>query len=312
MDAIPVIDVSPVLDGGDPSSSIAAFRDAYGQLGFGYITGHGIDRALIDAVFAQSRAFHALPLDAKMALAAGTDHRGYIPMAASTDRTSTLAEVTKPNQSASFMIMEDSPVGADWYLAGANRWPELEGFRATVDAYRAKLSDLARYLLKIALWAADIDDHSSLAAFDRPTTWLRLLHYPPRANSAPDDLFGSAPHTDFGALTLLAQDPVGGLEVMAPDGTWLDAPYCADAFVVNVGDMLHRMTNGRLRSTPHRVINRSGRERYSCPFFFDPHVDTTIAPLPGTGAPTFPPIRFDTFLRGELEASYDAHRPDNL
>ncbi len=312
MDAIPVIDVSPALSGNDPSETVAAFRAAYGTVGFGYITGHGIDRALIDAVFEQSRTFHALPLAEKMKLAAGKAHRGYIPMAASTDRTSTLAEVTKPNQAASFMIMQDSPPGATYYLSGVNCWPELDAFRDTMNAYRAKMSDLALKMVKIALWAAEVDDLAILSSFEHPTTWLRLLHYPPRPAAAPDDLYGAAPHTDFGALTLLAQDPVGGLEVMTPEGAWIAVPYRPDAFVVNVGDMLHRMTNGRLRSTPHRVINRSGQERYSCPFFFDPHVETTIAPLPGTGTPLYPPLRFDAFLRAELEASYDAHQTDNL
>ncbi len=132
--------------------------------------------------------------------------------------------------------------------------------------------------------------------------------YPPQPPQAPDDLYGSAPHTDFGCLTLLAQDDVGGLEVMTPDGRWIAAPPMKGAFVVNVGDMLHRMSNGRLRSTPHRVINRTGRERYSVPFFFDPHVSTVIEPLAGTGTPQFPPIHFGDFLRAELEAGYDAHK----
>jgi isopenicillin N synthase-like dioxygenase len=86
-------------------------------------------------------------------------------------------------------------------------------------------------------------------------------------------------------------------------------PRLKGSFVVNVGDMLHRMSNGRLRSTPHRVINRSGRERYSCPFFFDPHVNTVIEPLPGTGTPRFKAQKFADFLRSELEASYQAHKP---
>ena len=142
--SIPVIDVAPVLRGDDPKETIAAFREAYGTVGFGYIVGHGIDRALIDDVFEQSRAFHALPLAEKMALAAGTEHRGYIPMAASTDRTSTLADVTKPNQSASFMIMEDSPADANYYLSGTNCWPDLPDFRAKMNDYSTQLSDLAR------------------------------------------------------------------------------------------------------------------------------------------------------------------------
>jgi isopenicillin N synthase-like dioxygenase len=207
------------------------------------------------------------------------------------------------------LMREDAVADPDVYLSGPNQWPDLPGFRETMEAYVAALSDLARRLLGIALDAAEIEERSILRAFDTPTTWLRLLHYPPQPPQSPDDLYGSAPHTDFGALTLLAQDAVGGLEVMTPQGDWLPAPYRAGSFVVNVGDMLHRLSNGRLRSTPHRVINRSGRERLSIPFFFDPHVHTLIAPLPGTGAPKYDPIRFDAFLRHELEASYDAHAP---
>jgi isopenicillin N synthase-like dioxygenase len=288
----------------------AQFAHAYGQIGFGYVVGHGIPQGLIDATFTAARAFHDLPEAEKKRLAVNAAHRGYIGLATSTDRTTTLAEVTKPNQSSSFMLMrEDSVADPDVYLSGPNQWPDLPGFRQTMESYIAAMSDLARRLLGIALDAAGIADRTILAAFDTPTIWLRLLHYPPQPPQTPDDLYGSAPHTDFGALTLLAQDPVGGLEVMAPDGTWLPAPYRPGSFVVNVGDMLHRLTNGRLRSTPHRVINRSGRERLSIPFFFDPHVLTEIAPLPGTGTPRFEPVRFDVFLRGQLEATYDAHDP---
>jgi isopenicillin N synthase-like dioxygenase len=148
-----------------------------------------------------------------------------------------------------------------------------------------------------------------MAGFEVPTTWLRLLHYPSGSAQDPDDLYGSAPHTDFGALTFLAQDNVGGLQVQTPNGDWIDAPRVEGSFVVNVGDMLHRMSNGRLLSTPHRVINRSGHERYSCPFFYDPHVSTVIKPLAGTGQPRFEPLLFADFLRSELEASYEAHKP---
>ena len=103
---------------------------------------------------------------------------------------------------------------------------------------------------------------------------------------------------------------MGGLQVQTPAGEWADAPPLEHAFVVNVGDMLHRLSNGKLLSTPHRVINRSGRERYSVPFFFDPHVSTQISPLPGTGVAKFDPINFGEFLRSELEASYDAHQTE--
>jgi isopenicillin N synthase-like dioxygenase len=163
--------------------------------------------------------------------------------------------------------------------------------------------------------ALGADEAAFAAAFDPPTTWLRLLHYPPQPPTSPDDLYGSAPHTDFGCITLLAQDDAGGLQVMTPAGEWVDAPPLPGSLVMNVGDMLHRWSNGRLRSTPHRVINRSGRERHSCPFFYDPSLRTEIAPLPSCTGPGSPPrfesVVFGDFLRAELRAAYQRHEANN-
>ncbi len=308
---IPVIDIAPLIAGEDTTDLARSFSDAYGNTGFGYIINHGIDPNLRAAVFDASKRFHALPESARAAISLNENHRGYIAINTSTDVNSDLAEVTKPNQSASFMMMrEDDTADADIYLSGPNQWPELDGFREVCETYVRDMSDLGRKLIGLALDALDVDDRSILSAFDVPTVWLRLLHYPPHPPQASDDLYGSAPHKDFGCLTLLAQDDVGGLHVQTPKGDWVAAPPIEGTFIVNVGDMLHRLSNGRLLSTPHRVINATGRERYSVPFFFDPHVSTQIAPLPGTGTPKFEPLNFGAFLRSELEASYDAHQFD--
>jgi isopenicillin N synthase-like dioxygenase len=268
-------------------------------------------------VFKASADFHALPRSEKMRIALDANHRGFIPINTSTDRNSKLAKVTKPNQSESFMMMreagpDDREVRAGAYLAGPNQWPEgLAGFRAAVTAYNDALCGLATRLVRLIGRALGADPDGFAAAFEPPTTWLRLLHYPPQPPAAPGDLYGSAPHTDFGFITILAQDEVGGLQVKTPGGRWIDAPPIPGSFVMNVGDMLHRWSNGRLLSTPHRVINRSGRERYSCPFFFDPNVTTEIAPLPSCcgpeAPPGFPPLVFGDFLRAELEAGYQTH-----
>lgn len=306
---IPVLDLSPMINGQDTKALAADFAKAYGETGFAYITNHGIDPALRAAVFDASRRFHALPEVAKQAVQLDKNHRGYIAINTSTDVNSDLAEVTKPNQSASFMMMrEDVAVDPHVYLSGPNQWPALAGFREACEAYAQAMTRLGQQLMGLALDAMGVTDRSALSSFYTPTIWLRLLHYPPQPPQAPGDLYGSAPHKDFGCLTLLAQDDVGGLQVQTPAGQWVDAPPMKNAFIVNVGDMLHRMSNGTLLSTPHRVINKSGRERYSVPFFFDPHVSTDIAPLPGTGQARFEPLNFGAFLRGELEASYDAHQ----
>lgn len=318
-DRIPVIDLTALngSDGAGLDRLCDEILTAYGTVGFGYLVNHGIDPALIDGVFAASARFHALPRAAKMEVELNALHRGFIPINTSTDRNSKLAKVTKPNQSESFMVMreaapDDTDVRAGAYLAGPNQWPEgLPGFREAVTAYHDALSALAAKLVRVIARALGTGQAGFAAAFDPPTTWLRLLHYPPQPPMSPDDLYGSAPHTDFGCITLLAQDDAGGLQVRTPAGNWVDAPPLPGSFVMNVGDMLHRWSNGRLLSTPHRVVNRSGRERYSCPFFYDPNVATEIAPLASyTGPenpPRFEPLVFGDFLRAELEAGYQKH-----
>ncbi|MGH1578355.1 isopenicillin N synthase family dioxygenase [Planktotalea sp.] len=304
MTAIPVLDLTD-------RNIDRAFVKAYSNVGFAYFVGHGICPKLRQSLFDVSKVFHALPESEKNKVAVDRNHRGYIGMASSTDVNSTLAEVNKPNQSASFMMMrEDAIADRDVYLSGPNQWPDVAQFRDTLERYNQEMCVLADKMMRIALRAIGAPVEA-IEMFTPPTTWLRLLHYPPMPHASPDDLYGSAPHTDFGALTFLATDDVGGLQVQTPDGReWIDVPPRQDAFVVNVGDMLHRLSNGALRSTPHRVINKTGRERYSCPFFYDPHVSATIKPLIGAQTPAFEPMVFGHFLRRELEASYDAHKPD--
>jgi isopenicillin N synthase-like dioxygenase len=309
--AIPEIDLA-----GDPALVEAALVDAYAEVGFAYLVGHGVEPGLVDAVFDASRRFHALSLDQKMRWAVDANHRGYIAIDTSTDRTSTLAEVTKPNQSESFMIMgEHAPdsedVLAGSYLAGPNQWPDVSGFREAAERYQSAIAIVARRLTELIATALRDDGGVIRDAFVTPTTWLRLLHYPPSPAPAPADLYGSAPHCDFGFVTLLAQDEVGGLQVQSPAGEWIDVPPRPDAFVMNVGDMLHRWSNGRLRSTPHRVINRSRLQRFSVAFFYDPHVTTRIEPLPSCvdveHPARFGPIVFADFLRHQLTSTYVGH-----
>ena len=306
---IPKIDISEIEEKEFSRTLLQDFFSAYNEYGFGYIINHGIEKTLIEQLFQVSKQFHSQPLSEKMRVALDHNHRGYIAINTSTEVNSKLADVKKPNQSESFMMMrEDKSELPDVYLSGPNQWPKLENFKEVLEKYTFNMTKLGRNLMRLALLSSGVKDLSVMQSLDTPTIWLRLLHYPPISKNSPSDLYGSAPHTDFGCLTILAQDEIGGLQVQTREGEWIDVPKLEGSFVVNVGDMLSRYTNGLLRSTPHRVINKSGKERFSCPFFFDPHTNAVVQPLKGTGKPKFSPINFGEFLREELEASYEKHK----
>ncbi len=305
---IPVIDLR-----GERIEVLRALDDAYANLGFATLVGHRVSRTITRELFAASAAFHALPIERKLAIELDANHRGYIPIGVSTDRSSSIERAKQPNQSESFMMMRDdtpdSPeVAAGTYLAGPNQWPDLVGFRSAVETYHAAMVSIGTHIVDLLAELLGDADGVLHRAFATPTTWLRLLHYPGRGTTV--DAYGSAPHRDFGCITLLAQDDAGGLEVRTPAGEWIGVRPLPRSLVMNVGDMLHRWSNGRLLSTPHRVVNH-GRERFSAAFFFDPHMSTVVEPLPGCvdtgGAPAFGPIEFATFVRSQLESSYDHH-----
>jgi isopenicillin N synthase-like dioxygenase len=132
-----------------------------------------------------------------------------------------------------------------------------------------------------------------LAKFEKPLARGSVIYYPPQPPDQGDAQFGVSPHSDYGCLTLLWQDDNGGLQVRAKDGGWIEAPPLPGTLVVNIGDLLARWTNDLFASTQHRVINRSGRERYSIALFYDPHVDTVIEVLdtccPAGAAPRYAP-----------------------
>ena len=307
---LPLVDVAAGFAGQPDHRRVgAALVAALENTGFAYVVGHGVAPALIDSAFAASRAFHALPVEAKLAIRQNAAHRGYMPLSTSTIVTSTVAKVTKPNQSESFMMMhelapDDPDLLAGKPLQGPNQWPvALPAFKATVLAYDAALRAVSARLVQCIAAGLGLDPGHFDADFRRPTTFVRMLHYPPHPADAPSDLFGSAPHTDYGFLTLVAQDDTGGLEVKRREGGWISAKPVDGAFVTNASDILMRWTNSRLVSTPHRVINRTPRDRYSIAYFYDPSMDAIVAPLPGSTA-QFPAVRYGGYLMERLDKNY--------
>ncbi len=313
---IPVLDVSPLY--GDDLSAIQAVADTLRgyleNVGFLYVVGHSIPQADVEAVREASKAFFALPEEEKLKLKIDRNFRGYLPFAGSTIVTSSVATVSKPNQSESIFFMhevdaDDPRAKAGQPLQGPNQWPDpaaLPGFQSTIQLYVDRMSELARKMVGAIAMSLGLPAHSLDRFFQEPTTFLRLLHYP--TQPAEEGLFGSAPHTDYGFITLLAQDNVGGLEVKNKDGDWVPAPPMPNSFVMNVGDILARWSNDVFVSTPHRVINRSGRERYSQPFFFDPSMDSLIEALPTCvppgDKPRYEPVEYGEYLMERIDKNY--------
>ena len=306
----------PIINIAAPDAAAVLGR-ALEKIGFAYIVGHGVPQALIDGAFAASRAFHASIPEQKCSLAINEWHRGYMAIATSTVVTSSVAKVTRPNLSESLMIMHDvAPGEIGPPLQGTNQWPEwLPEFRTAIEAYRNEVERVSRRIIRLIAVALGLKKTALDRYFAKPTTFLRLLHYPPHPTDAADDQFGAAPHTDYGIITLLAQDDSGGLQVRRRDGGWIDAAPLPGAFVLNVADMLARWTNDRFISTPHRVINNhTGLDRFSLPFFFDTDMDSVIDCLPtctGPGnPPRYAPVRYGDYLMDRLGRNYDYRKSE--
>lgn len=314
--SIPVIDVG-ILNSACSEDDLRPlanrFRKVYSQMGFSYLINHGIDPILFEQIFEQAKLFHQLPNEEKMQIKQNEFFRGYMPFATSIMKKSTLGEAIKPNQSAAFILgfeaSEDEP---DYQkrinLAGPNQWPSeilLPHFKNVLLQYRESLMKLLVNLIRVFALALEQHYFSFDKYFIKPTTFLRLQHYPQQPSVIPEHQYGIAPHTDYGALTLLAQDDVGGLQVLQPDGSWIDVTPLPNALILNTGDMMRLISNDLFIATPHRVINVSGKERYSIPFFAEPDMHAVISPIAQAGiAAKYEPIEYCSHLMNRIKNNY--------
>jgi len=283
--SLPVISLT-ALAAGD-AAQVAALADACRANGFFYVSDHGAE-AELTVLAEESRRFFALPEAQKAAIAmanGGPAWRGWFPVGG--ELTSGRPDLKEGLYLGEELGADDRRVAAGWPMHGANQWPASQpSLKPAVLAYMAAVTRAAHGLmagvaLSLGLPAAYFHDRYTAD----PTVLFRIFHYP--ATPPADGLdygFGVGEHTDYGLLTLLAQDDNGGLEIKGRDGVWFDAPPIAGTLVCNIGDMLDRLTRGVYRSAPHRVINASGRDRLSWPLFFDPAFDAVVEPLPVNGA----------------------------
>lgn len=310
---IPLIDLSTLRDDAELGVQLgAAARD----IGFFVVTHHGIADRVIGDVFAQSHAFFAQPADAKAVLSIkhNASNRGYVALGEER------LDAAKPGDvKEAFNIGWDLPADHPDVLAGrpfraVNVWPDaaaLPDFQRTMLAYFAACHQLGLRLHRALAHDLGVAPDFFADKLDQPLATLRLLHYPPRPARYEPGQTGAGEHTDYGNLTLLATDDAGGLEVRTRSGAWISPPSLPGALICNIGDCLMRWTNDVYVSTPHRVVNPVGRERYSVAFFLDPNPDAVVACLPSCvtdDRPTkYPPTTGADYLKARLDATY-SHR----
>jgi len=307
---LPIIDIAGLASehAADRRAVGAALRAACLDKGFFYIRNHGVPEPLVEAAFAEAAAFFALPPDQKEAVdkARSRANRGYEPLQAQT-----LEPGAPPDLKEGFYIgpehaAADPRVVAGKFNHGPNQWPASRpGFRSTMEAYFVEMLTLGHRLMRGLALSLDLPEDHFAAFTTDPMATLRLLHYPPQPAHSDPAQKGAGAHTDFGGLTLLRQDAVGGLQVWDQEtGGWIHAVPVPETYVVNLGDMIARWTNDRYRSTLHRVVNRSGRERYSLPFFYVGNYDHVVTCIPTCLQPGEVPKYAPTTVEAHLRDMY--------
>jgi len=309
---VPVIDFAGMLQGdvAEKQRVAAAFRHACTEVGFFYLANHGVALELVEGAFTQAHRFFALSLEAKMRwhLNRSAHFCGYVPLHG---ENGDLHE-------AFDAVAEDGQVGTEFrfgdFRQAGNLWPDdMPGFRETLTRYSDSLRLLTNQLFGAFALALDLPETYFAPMTDRPISLLRILHYPSQENPADEGCIGVRAHTDHECFTILCQDDVGGLQVRNRSGEWLDVPRKAGTFVVNIGDQMARWSNDRFASSMHRVVNVSGRERYSVPFFVGANSDSVIEALPSCIDADHPakyaPITAGEYTLQLIQQGYQAGAP---
>ena len=313
VEEIPVVDIAGIV-AGDPDASLRAahaMRAASERIGFFYVSGHGLPEDVSSAAFAAAAEFFALGVEAKRGIAVNARHRGWIGTGGAK-----MYSGARPDLKESFVygieLPEDDPdVVAGTPLMGPNQWPDsCPALRTAAYPYFEGVMRVGHAVLRGLALSLGRPADFFVTRYDRPLARGSLIWYPPQPPELGETQFGVAPHTDYGGVTLLQQDATGGLQVLASGGEWVTAHPIPGTFVVNIGDLMHRWTNNRFRSNPHRVVNTAGHARQSAALFFDPGFHTIIDPrdlLDDPADAKHAPIGCGEYLLGRFNKAF-AHR----
>ncbi|TBU84438.1 2-oxoglutarate and iron-dependent oxygenase domain-containing protein [Phytopseudomonas dryadis] len=317
MNTLPIIDIAPLYSADESAWPAVAMQidQACREWGFFYIVGHPIGAERIDALLQAARTFFALPSAEKLKIdiTRSSHHRGYGAIATEQLDPASPSDLKETFDMGLHLPGDHPEVLAGKPLRGPNRHPERpQGWAELMERHYADMHELAKTLLRAMTIALGIERDFFDQRFVEPISVLRLIHYPPRHTASSDAQQGAGAHTDYGCVTLLYQDQAGGLQVRDVHGQWIDAPPIPGSFVVNLGDMMARWSNDRYTSTPHRVISPLGVDRYSMPFFAEPHPDTLIDCLPNCSSPDnpakYPPVTSAEYLLSRFADTYAYRR----
>ena len=294
---VPTIDFTDTFSGDVRARNAVAgaVRIAALETGVFYAVNHGVPESLIAGQFDLARSFFALDVAEKYEIDVRRSNcfRGYEGLG-----TQTIDAAAAGDLKEGFIMGPDLPadhphVRARFPNTGTNLWPRRPAdFRARMQTYVAEMTRLGRRIAATLALSLALPETYFSAGLADALVYSQLFHYPPVRPDAAGNSLGAGAHVDWGMLTILLQDDVGGLEVRTPDGAWQAAPPVPNSFVIILGEMMLRFTNGAYRSAAHRVTkNTSGRSRYSAPTFFDPDYDYRVACvptcIPANGRPAF-------------------------
>jgi isopenicillin N synthase-like dioxygenase len=310
MGHIPIIDLTPWFEGTDPAGVAAQVDMALREVGFFLITGHGVPSPVRADVRSAARAFFALPTEAKKPYAVSVAGRGWLPPGVEANGYAEGTE-TPPDLKESYSVGADArtaPLDGYWFQDNVYATPELQ---ATIEDYLARMKTLADELMTLCAVALDLPSDFFTRHTAHSTHTMNINWYPPLAVTGEPEpgQFRIGPHTDFGTVTILDREPGrGGLQVWTQDGGWEDAPFVADAFTINAGDLLARWSGDRWRSNRHRVLppqaSAPDEDLVSLVYFYEADHDTVVEALqPPIGREnSYPPVVAADFLRERLDA----------
>ncbi len=309
-DGIPIIDIGGLIAGeGHALDSVArAIYAACTEIGFFYIANHGVPEATIATLVDEAKTFFHLPADVKNRAAINRYHRGFSALG-----DAVMYGAARPDYKEFFTMglelpESDPDVAAGEPLRGPNNWPaEQPSLKPAMTAYYDAMAKCGAALLGAVAVSLGQSADFFRARYAKRLQRTQLIYYPPQPAALGADQFGVADHTDFGCVTLLWQDDIGGLEVLSRDGGWIQATPIPGTLGINVGDLLGRWTNDRYVSTRHRVTNRSGKERFSIATFYDPSFKAVVDPreLGASEAESrYEPVTAGEHITGRINASF--------